>query len=119
MEHPGDVHRTARRDPQGVREGQRREAGAARRELRGRLRNCDGAGVIDTDLAMMAGVATSCEACEGRRFQASVLDHHLGGRDISEVLEMSMTEAEEFFPSSSDLARGTDPPGREQAVGAM
>ncbi|MFI0712271.1 ATP-binding cassette domain-containing protein [Streptomyces inhibens] len=58
---------------------------------------CNGAGVIYTDLAMMAGVATTCEECEGKRFQASVLDHHLGGRDISEVLAMSVTEAEEFF----------------------
>src|SRR5437879_3288926 len=59
--------------------------------------HCNGAGVIYTDLAMMAGVATTCEECEGKRFQASVLDHHLGGRDISEVLAMSVTEAEEFF----------------------
>ncbi|HZL06380.1 MAG TPA: excinuclease ABC subunit UvrA [Coriobacteriia bacterium] len=59
--------------------------------------NCNGAGVIFIDLAMMAGVATTCDECEGRRFQASVLDHHLGGRDISEVLAMSVTEAEEFF----------------------
>ncbi|MDP9868102.1 MULTISPECIES: excinuclease ABC subunit UvrA [Streptosporangium] len=59
--------------------------------------NCNGAGVLYTDLAMMAGVATICEECEGKRFQASVLDHHLGGRDISEVLAMSVTEAEEFF----------------------
>ncbi len=58
---------------------------------------CNGVGVIYTDLAMMAGVATTCEECEGKRFQASVLDHHLGGRDISEVLAMSVTEAEEFF----------------------
>ncbi|MET9323364.1 excinuclease ABC subunit UvrA [Streptomyces sp. NPDC003038] len=59
--------------------------------------DCNGAGVIYTDLAMMAGVATTCEECEGKRYQASVLDHHLGGRDISEVLAMSVTEAEEFF----------------------
>jgi excinuclease UvrABC ATPase subunit len=59
--------------------------------------NCNGAGVIYTDLAMMAGVATTCEECEGKRFQASVLEFHLGGRDISEVLAMSVTEAEEFF----------------------
>jgi len=59
--------------------------------------NCNGTGVIYTDLAMMAGVATTCEVCEGKRFEASVLDHHLGGRDISEVLAMSVTEAEEFF----------------------
>jgi excinuclease UvrABC ATPase subunit len=58
---------------------------------------CNGAGVIYTDLAMMAGVATVCDECEGKRFQASVLDHHLGGRDISEVLAMSVTEAQEFF----------------------
>ena len=58
---------------------------------------CNGAGVIYTDLAMMAGVATTCEQCGGKRFQASVLDYHLGGRDISEVLAMSVTEAEEFF----------------------
>nr|WP_223190822.1 excinuclease ABC subunit UvrA [Nonomuraea terrae] len=60
---------------------------------------CNGAGVIYTDLAMMAGVATPCEECEGKRFQAAVLEHHLGGRDISEVLAMSVTEAEEFFGS--------------------
>src|SRR5213075_1307975 len=61
--------------------------------------SCNGAGVIYTDLAMMAGVATTCEECEGKRFQASVLDHHLGGRDISEVLAVSVTEAVEFFGS--------------------
>jgi excinuclease UvrABC ATPase subunit len=59
--------------------------------------NCNGTGVIYTDLAMMAGVATTCEECEGKRFEASVLDHRLGGRDISEVLAMSVAEAEEFF----------------------
>jgi excinuclease UvrABC ATPase subunit len=59
--------------------------------------NCNGAGVIYIDLAMMAGVATTCEECEGKRFEASVLDHRLGGRDISEVLAMSVTEAGEFF----------------------
>ncbi len=59
--------------------------------------NCNGTGVIYTDLAMMAGVATTCEECEGKRFQALVLDHHLGGRDISEVLAMSVTAAEKFF----------------------
>ncbi|MFD5799384.1 ATP-binding cassette domain-containing protein [Streptomyces diastatochromogenes] len=58
---------------------------------------CKGAGVIYTDLAIMAGIATTCEECEGRRFDASVLDHHLGGRDISQVLAMSVNEAEEFF----------------------
>jgi excinuclease UvrABC ATPase subunit len=58
---------------------------------------CNGAGVIYTDLAVMAGVATTCEECEGKRFDASVLDYHFGGRDISEVLAMSVTEAAEFF----------------------
>ncbi|WP_367318931.1 ATP-binding cassette domain-containing protein [Streptomyces sp. HUAS ZL42] len=60
---------------------------------------CNGAGVVYTDLAIMAGVATPCEDCEGKRFQASVLEYHLGGRDISEVLAMPVTEAEEFFGS--------------------
>jgi excinuclease UvrABC ATPase subunit len=59
--------------------------------------SCNGAGVIYTDLAMMAGVATTCEECEGKRFDASVLGYHLGGRDISEVLAMPVTEAREFF----------------------
>jgi excinuclease UvrABC ATPase subunit len=59
--------------------------------------NCNGAGVIYTDLAIMAGVATTCEECEGKRFEASVLEYHLGGRDISEVLAMPVTEAREFF----------------------
>jgi excinuclease UvrABC ATPase subunit len=59
--------------------------------------SCNGAGVIYVDLAMMAGVATTCEECKGKRFHASVLVHHLGGRDITEVLAMSVTEAEEFF----------------------
>jgi excinuclease ABC A subunit len=58
---------------------------------------CNGVGVIYTDLAMMAGVATTCEECEGKRFEASVLDYKLGGRDISEVLAMPVTEAQEFF----------------------
>ncbi|MBV9854206.1 MAG: excinuclease ABC subunit UvrA [Streptosporangiaceae bacterium] len=59
--------------------------------------NCNGAGVVYTDLAMMAGVATMCEECEGKRFDASVLEYRLGGRDISEVLAMPVTEAQEFF----------------------
>ncbi|MEU1311090.1 ATP-binding cassette domain-containing protein [Streptomyces cinnamoneus] len=58
---------------------------------------CNGVGVVYTDLAMMAGVAAPCEECEGKRYQASVLEYHLGGRDISEVLAMPVTEAEEFF----------------------
>ena len=58
---------------------------------------CNGAGVIYTDLGMMAGVETTCEGCEGKRFDASVLGYQFAGRDISEVLAMSVTEAEEFF----------------------
>jgi excinuclease UvrABC ATPase subunit len=60
---------------------------------------CSGSGVIYTDLAMMAGVASICEDCEGKRYQPSVLEYHLGGRDISEVLAMSVSEAREFFGS--------------------
>ena len=59
--------------------------------------NCNGIGVIYSDLAMMAGVATTCEVCEGKRFDAAVLDYHFGGRDISEVLAMPVNEAKEFF----------------------
>ncbi|MHB8869322.1 MAG: ATP-binding cassette domain-containing protein [Thermoleophilia bacterium] len=58
---------------------------------------CNGAGVIYTDLGFMDTVATTCEECEGKGFQASVLDYRFGGHDISEVLAMPVTEAEEFF----------------------
>jgi excinuclease UvrABC ATPase subunit len=58
---------------------------------------CNGEGVIYTDLGMMAGVTTTCEECEGKRFQAAVLGYRLGGRNIAEVLAMSVTEAEAFF----------------------
>ncbi|MEU7870075.1 excinuclease ABC subunit UvrA [Dactylosporangium sp. NPDC049140] len=58
---------------------------------------CNGAGVVYTDLGMMAGVSSVCEECEGRRFEASVLQYKLGGYDISEVLAMPVTEAEAFF----------------------
>ncbi|QXG77479.1 excinuclease ABC subunit UvrA [Modestobacter sp. L9-4] len=61
--------------------------------------NCNGAGVVFTDLAMMAGVATVCEVCEGRRFMAEVLEYRLGGQDISQVLAMPVTQALEFFGS--------------------
>ncbi|WP_454294752.1 ATP-binding cassette domain-containing protein [Salana multivorans] len=60
---------------------------------------CNGAGVIYTDLAMMAGVSTRCEDCEGKRFDASVLEYTFGGRNIAEVLEMPVAEAAEFFAS--------------------
>ncbi|MGW0979785.1 ATP-binding cassette domain-containing protein [Streptomyces xiamenensis] len=59
--------------------------------------NCNGAGVIYTDLGMMRGVSTTCEECEGKRYQAAVLEYHLGGRDISQVLAMPVAEARTFF----------------------
>ncbi|NKY97875.1 ATP-binding cassette domain-containing protein [Nocardiopsis alborubida] len=62
---------------------------------------CKGAGVIYTDLAMMAGVSSPCEHCEGKRFRAEVLTHKLRGKDISEVLAMSVVEAREFFPGGN------------------
>src|SRR5687767_1543454 len=58
---------------------------------------CNGAGVIYTDLGVMATVESTCEECEGKRFQASVLEYKLGGRNIAEVLAVSVTEAEKFF----------------------
>jgi excinuclease UvrABC ATPase subunit len=59
--------------------------------------NCNGAGVIYTDLAIMAGVAAPCEVCDGKRFQATVLEYTFAAKNISEVLAMSVIEAEEFF----------------------
>jgi excinuclease ABC A subunit len=76
--------------------------------------HCNGAGVIYTDLAMMAGVATTCEECEGKRFDASVLDYHLGGRDISEVLAMPVTEALEFFGTGE-----ADTPAAHKILGRL
>jgi excinuclease UvrABC ATPase subunit len=63
--------------------------------------NCEGNGVVYTDLGMMASVATVCEECEGKRFQASVLEYRLGGRNISEVLAMSVSDALAFFGSGA------------------
>jgi excinuclease UvrABC ATPase subunit len=62
---------------------------------------CNGAGVLYTDLGMMAGVATTCEECEGKRFQAEVLGYELGGKDIAEVLALSVAEAAEHFGAGS------------------
>jgi excinuclease ABC A subunit len=73
--------------------------------------NCNGNGVIYTDLAMMAGVATVCEMCEGKRFQASVLEYTLDGKNIAEVLGMSVAEALEYFgsgPARTILQRLSD-----------
>ena len=71
--------------------------------------NCNGAGVIYTDLGIMATVASTCEECEGKRYDASVLEYTFGGKDISEVLAMSVTEAEAFF---ADGERRSRPPTR-------
>jgi excinuclease UvrABC ATPase subunit len=73
--------------------------------------NCNGAGVIYTDLAMMAGVATVCEECGGKRFKPEVLEYRLDGKNIAEVLAMSVAEAEEFFgrgPAHAILRRLLD-----------
>jgi excinuclease UvrABC ATPase subunit len=64
--------------------------------------NCNGAGVVYTDLGMMAGVSTTCEECEGKRFDASVLEYKLAGQDISEVLAMPVSEAKEFFAAAGE-----------------
>jgi excinuclease UvrABC ATPase subunit len=66
--------------------------------------NCKGIGLVYTDLAMMAGVATVCEECEGKRYTAQVLTYKLRGKDISQVLAMPVTEAREFFPSGQARA---------------
>ncbi len=63
--------------------------------------NCNGNGVIYSDLAIMAGVATPCEVCEGKRFQAEVLEYKLAGKDIAEVLGLSVAEAERFFATGA------------------
>lgn len=63
--------------------------------------DCKGAGIVDFDLAIMASVPVTCEECEGKRFQSEVLDYRLGGRDISEVLAMPVTEAREFFAAGA------------------
>ncbi|MDO5084523.1 MAG: ATP-binding cassette domain-containing protein, partial [Arachnia propionica] len=69
--------------------------------------SCNGAGVIYTDLAMMAGVATTCDECEGRRFQAEVLAHTLAGRSIADVLEMPVNTALEFFTGEATVPQVT------------
>ena len=61
--------------------------------------NCKGAGVTYTDLAIMQSVATECEVCGGRRFDASVLEYTLGGKSIADVFDMPVAEAEAFFRS--------------------
>ncbi len=70
---------------------------------------CNGAGVIYTELTIMASVASTCEECEGKRFDASVLEYKLAGRDISEVLEMPVTEAVEFFGAGAGAGEAAVP----------
>ncbi|MFD3482173.1 ATP-binding cassette domain-containing protein [Streptomyces sp. NPDC058665] len=73
--------------------------------------NCNGLGLVYTDLAMMAGVASVCEECEGKRFTPEVLTYRLNGKNISEVLSMSVAEAHDYFPSGQAhaiLGRLTD-----------
>ncbi|MGW0121072.1 ATP-binding cassette domain-containing protein [Streptomyces sp. NPDC003327] len=72
---------------------------------------CDGVGVLHTDLGMMADIATTCEDCEGRRFDGSVLEHLFGGLDISEVLALPVDEALEFFG-----AEGTRVPAAQRVL---
>jgi excinuclease UvrABC ATPase subunit len=74
-----------------------RSTSPTRGQLRGACPTCNGAGVIFTELGVMATVESTCEDCEGRRFQASVLEYTLGGRNIAEVLALPVTEAEAFF----------------------
>ncbi len=81
--------------------------------------NCNGAGVIYTDLGIMAGISTLCEVCEGKRFEASVLEYTLGGKDISEVLAMPVAEAVEFFGAGQETERSgarPDNPARTPAA---
>ncbi|WP_030763164.1 ATP-binding cassette domain-containing protein [Streptomyces sp. NRRL F-2664] len=70
----------------------------------GACSKCNGLGLVYTDLAMMAGVATVCEECEGKRFTPEVLTYRLRGKNISEVLNMSVAEAHEFFTTGQARA---------------
>jgi excinuclease ABC A subunit len=81
----------------------------------GACSNCKGIGLVYTDLAMMAGVASVCEECEGKRFTAKVLTYQLRGRNISEVLSMSVAEAAEFFVAETPEA-GSARSAAEKAV---
>ncbi len=80
--------------------------------------NCNGAGVIYTDLGVMAGVETVCEVCEGKRFEATVLEYTFGGRNIAEVLAMPVSEAKSFFgPGESAIPAAHTILGRLADVG--
>ncbi|WP_161927191.1 ATP-binding cassette domain-containing protein [Gordonia crocea] len=80
---------------------------------------CKGNGVIYTDLATMAGVVTRCEECEGRRFRPEVLDYRLGGRDISEVLAMSVDQALDFFGGGVDGAADAATPAAHKVLARL
>ena len=91
---------------------------------------CKGAGVIYTDLVVMAGVATPCDECEGRRYQAEVLEYRLGGgegasgggdagKNIAEVLEMSVAEARDFFAGTSPSGQGARVPKAEKILSRL
>ena len=84
----------------------------------GACSNCNGAGVIYTELGFMDTVSTPCEVCEGKRFQAEVLEYELGGKNITEVFEMSVTEAETFFAAGeSEVSKAHGILERMSAVG--
>ncbi len=100
-----------RPDPHRLRQGERCQGGPVQRQLRRACPGCNGIGLIYTDLAMMAGVSSVCEQCEGKRFTAEVLGYKLRGKNIHEVLGMSMTEARDFFTTGQArtiLARMVD-----------
>lgn len=80
---------------------------------KGACPDCNGLGVIYTDLAHLDPMVTTCETCEGKRFLPEVLEHHLRGKSISDVYEMSITEAVEFFtePAIARILKGLDDVG--------
>jgi excinuclease UvrABC ATPase subunit len=80
---------------------------------------CNGAGVVFTELGFMDTVSTTCEECEGKRFQASVLEYTLGDRNIAEVLAMSVGEAAEFFGPDSDNAAEAHTPAAHAILGRL
>jgi excinuclease UvrABC ATPase subunit len=73
------------------------DAGLFSFNSKGACENCQGAGVVYTDLAFLDGVKTPCEVCEGKRFKDEVLAHKLNGKSISDVLGMTVVQALEFF----------------------
>jgi excinuclease UvrABC ATPase subunit len=111
---PGHLHRAARPDPQGLRQGQRGEARPVQPQLRGRLPELQRGRRDLHRPGDDGGVATVCEDCEGKRFQASVLEYHLGGKDIAEVLDMSVTEADGLLRPTA--RRAPPPPTQDPAA---